>query len=775
MGKDRRTAPRMLTVPPFTPIRVLFWRSLAWALVGLFGLVCADGMGDGCAGISRDSMHKRRATGGKQKAWRKKRKYELGRQPANTKLSSNKTVRRVRVRGGNVKWRALRLDTGNYSWGSEAVTRKTRILDVVYNASNNELVRTQTLVKSAIVQVDAAPFKQWYLTHYGVDIGRKKKAPAAKKDVAEGQQGEAAAEETKKSNHVVRKLEKRQQGRTLDPHIEEQFGSGRLLACISSRPGQCGRADGYILEGKELEFYMKKLQRKKGKAVVCATRTPSHPDVFSLPAFLAAQCADYSSSADDAAVSAPSSLPRVVLPSELCLLRREVESWSAHHGVPGTYSLAAARVVAAALSCRVPRWEAELRLWVLASSPRYGVVIDAATRDHVWVLVRLCLKAAASEACCSLENACNAVGGGSGFDPRAIRFECPRLVEGVSWLGAQLKILYGEGSGRFFAIAAMREVILWAGSCLAVGVGGGVDSRGGEAGASGGSGVEGSDFGNVGTSSVFVAQVAAAIVALHERFSLEEKIKAPRAPRPSKYQLLLEYSQALERGHEERSKRPNYRAVLEYDGILSRRVDSQESDRAKTREELLAEERDYKRRRMSYRGKKVKRNPKEILRDIIDEHMEEINHAGGIGCLLDVPRDILQSKLKNSPQEGTYQGSFDPTSSSYVSSRNHGTRDSYKDLRNGSHQHQYQKVSDHENRRIKDSESTVDQRQQCWAVKMLPQILYGSSIKRLDQKLSAKFDTPLHCEGHDPLRLNLGKTLGKYIRSSGMPKAVEDH
>ncbi|KAJ6948402.1 40S ribosomal protein S8-like [Populus alba x Populus x berolinensis] len=219
-------------------------------------------------GISRDSMHKRRATGGKKKAWRKKRKYELGRQPASTKLSSNKTVRRIRVRGGNVKWRALRLDTGNYSWGSEAVTRKTRILDVVYNASNNELVRTQTLVKSAIVQVDAAPFKQWYLQHYGVDIGRKKKtAPAAKK---EGEDGEAAVEEEKKSNHVQRKLEKRQQARKLDAHIEEQFSSGRLLASISSRPGQCGRADGYILEGKELEFYMKKIQRKKGKGAGAA-------------------------------------------------------------------------------------------------------------------------------------------------------------------------------------------------------------------------------------------------------------------------------------------------------------------------------------------------------------------------------------------------------------------------------------------------------------------------------------------------------------------------
>lgn len=226
-------------------------------------------------GISRDSMHKRRATGGKKKAWRKKRKYELGHQPANTKLSSNKTVRRIRVRGGNVKWRALRLDTGNFSWGSEAVTRKTRLLDVVYNSSNNELVRTQTLVKGAIIQVDAAPFKQWYLQHYGVDIGRKKKTPAAaaaaKKDTPEeGEAAAPAAEEAKKSNHVQRKIEKRQEARTLDAHIEEQFSSGRLYACISSRPGQCGRADGYILEGKELEFYVKKLQRKKGKAAGAA-------------------------------------------------------------------------------------------------------------------------------------------------------------------------------------------------------------------------------------------------------------------------------------------------------------------------------------------------------------------------------------------------------------------------------------------------------------------------------------------------------------------------
>ena len=38
-----------------------------------------------------------------------------------------------------------------------------------------------------------------------------------------------------------------------------------VLACIASRPGQSGRCDGFILEGKELDFYLKKIRAKKGK------------------------------------------------------------------------------------------------------------------------------------------------------------------------------------------------------------------------------------------------------------------------------------------------------------------------------------------------------------------------------------------------------------------------------------------------------------------------------------------------------------------------------
>lgn len=268
-----------------------------------------------------------------------------------TKLvPGERRVRRIRVRGGNYKFRALRLDSGNFSWGSESVARRTRILDVVYNATNNELVRTKTLVKGCIVAIDSAPFRNWYYKYYGVSLGKRvvhKQAKAkgkhahpahpeskgkggskkeetkkvAKKDEkkdakkTEGKKDAKKAEgkkedkpkkaatkkdskdsKTKKSSDkksdskkssskkssskkkALRRnvpksrlrnwLKRRKNRGTVTPGVLGQFegNTGRLLACISSRPGQVGRADGYILEGEELEFYLKKLEKKKKKA-----------------------------------------------------------------------------------------------------------------------------------------------------------------------------------------------------------------------------------------------------------------------------------------------------------------------------------------------------------------------------------------------------------------------------------------------------------------------------------------------------------------------------
>jgi len=219
-------------------------------------------------GISRDHWHKRRATGGKRKPIRKKRKYELGRPAAMTKLAPRR-VHVVRVRGGNKKFRALRLDHGNFAWPSEHCTRKTRIIDVVYNSSNNELVRTKTLVKNCIVLIDAAPFRTWYEQRYNLPIGKKRtKGP--------GEKSESASHATDATGHpeeflktyskqTMAKYRKRAKVAKIEPALEDQIAAGRLLACISSRPGQVGRADGYVLEGKELEFYLKKIKSKKGK------------------------------------------------------------------------------------------------------------------------------------------------------------------------------------------------------------------------------------------------------------------------------------------------------------------------------------------------------------------------------------------------------------------------------------------------------------------------------------------------------------------------------
>ena len=174
----------------------------------------------------------------------KKRKFEMGRQPAMTKLGA-KRIYLVRCRGGNLKHRAIRLDTGTFS-------AKTKILNIVYNASNNELVRTNTIVKGCIVSIDATPFKAWFEKHYACKIGAKGDVTLEDLSKVEGRKPE-----------VIDKVQKRQASIVEQKEVIEQLASGKILARISSRPGQSGRADGYILEDEELSFYHKKINQKK--------------------------------------------------------------------------------------------------------------------------------------------------------------------------------------------------------------------------------------------------------------------------------------------------------------------------------------------------------------------------------------------------------------------------------------------------------------------------------------------------------------------------------
>lgn len=181
---------------------------------------------------------------------------------------------------------------------------------------------------------------------------------------------------------------------------------------------------------------------------------------------------------------------------------------------------------------------------MLESSPRYGVKVNVTDVDHILVLLWLLLKAMAVEARYLLEGMQNGDNEGLGFDPRAMRFECPRLVEGLSWLGAQLGVLYGESNGKLFALVSVKEAVLQMAYCLAVCVGDGAAGVGED---KVGAGEKGSDAGDVVARPVFLSQVAASIVALYERFYLEEKTKALQAQRLSKYQLyaLLKFYDVL--------------------------------------------------------------------------------------------------------------------------------------------------------------------------------------------------------------------------------------
>ena len=159
-------------------------------------------------GINRDSRHKRRLTGGRMPVHKKKRAFEKARPVSNTKLVSDASrIRRVRVRGGSYKFRALRLKEGNFNWASEAVSRKTRVLNVVYNASNNELVRTNTLVKNCIVQIDATPFSQWYANQYGISLTNKK--------------GKEIKIEEKKSKRAQTRVDDRKKNRVIDTRVAD--------------------------------------------------------------------------------------------------------------------------------------------------------------------------------------------------------------------------------------------------------------------------------------------------------------------------------------------------------------------------------------------------------------------------------------------------------------------------------------------------------------------------------------------------------------------------
>ncbi|XP_042039736.1 U11/U12 small nuclear ribonucleoprotein 48 kDa protein-like [Salvia splendens] len=382
--------------------------------------------------------------------------------------------------------------------------------------------------------------------------------------------------------------------------------------------------------------------------------TPPPPSLI-LPMVLYTECADF----NDKSPMEATALDFIrFLPSEIWAIRGEIESWGGDF--PSVYSSRILRAILRFRDCKL----LHLYDWIITNSPRYGMVIDCAMRDHVAVLVKLSLKVIVRE---SLELA------GFNGEVKGIEkalwgnqsFECPLLVRVMAWLALQFSILYGEVNGKYFAVDLLKGCVRNSASDASLFSLEGKDDEPSEEGNDGGCVEEqvqnaGSIDEPVGNSVIFVSQVAAAVAALYERTFIEDKIKALRNDRPtSTYQRNVEHAHVSMIADEERQKRPDYRPVIEYDGFLRHRSNNQDSSKVKTKEELLAEERDYKRRRMSYRGKKLKRNAVEVTRGIIEEFMEEFRISEGIGRLSDAVDENEASRRNSEVPEDDRDQSVD--------------------------------------------------------------------------------------------------------------------
>lgn len=132
---------------------------------------------------------------------------------------------------------------GNFSWGSECRTGKPRIIAAVYSTFSDKLVSTNTLVKNCIMLAESIP-----------NSGRTKicTAPGLRRGQVDFKQ--------KKITKFTKKYDKRKKNANISGHMVKQFQQDQPLACIVSSLGQCGRAEGYVLESKELEFYLRKIK-----------------------------------------------------------------------------------------------------------------------------------------------------------------------------------------------------------------------------------------------------------------------------------------------------------------------------------------------------------------------------------------------------------------------------------------------------------------------------------------------------------------------------------
>jgi small subunit ribosomal protein S8e len=102
---------------------------------------------------SVENLATSKITGGRRVPLRIRRKYEMDRYPNEAVNGAQVTITR-RVRGDNRKTALKSIDFVNLSVG-DAKVKKTKILKVLENATNNDYQRRGIITKGAILETEA--------------------------------------------------------------------------------------------------------------------------------------------------------------------------------------------------------------------------------------------------------------------------------------------------------------------------------------------------------------------------------------------------------------------------------------------------------------------------------------------------------------------------------------------------------------------------------------------------------------------------------------------
>lgn len=100
---------------------------------------------------SVENLLKKKPTGGKRKACRGRKKYEIDRYAAETIIGS-KDVTVKRVRGGNLKYVCKSVEYANVADNGKVV--RAKILKVVKNPANKDYDRRGVITKGSIIETE---------------------------------------------------------------------------------------------------------------------------------------------------------------------------------------------------------------------------------------------------------------------------------------------------------------------------------------------------------------------------------------------------------------------------------------------------------------------------------------------------------------------------------------------------------------------------------------------------------------------------------------------